>query len=49
MNPVFVFIIIMLAILLWFFLSFSFEPIGRLFYRLWKDAIDEMKDEKDSK
>lgn len=47
MNPAFIFIVILFAVLLWFLLSFAFKPIGKLFYRLWKDAIDAMKDEEE--
>ena len=42
MNPVFVVLVILGTILLWFLLSFAFIPFGRLIYRIWKDAIDEM-------
>ncbi len=42
MNPVFVVLVILGTILLWFLLSFAFIPLGRLIYRIWKDAIDEM-------
>lgn len=45
MNPVFVLIVIVSAVILWFLLSFTFKPIGRLFYRLWKNAVDEMNNE----
>ena len=45
MNPVFIVIVIMVAVLMWFLLSFAFRPIGKLFYRLWKDAIDEINKE----
>lgn len=49
MNPVFIFIVILLAALLWFLLSFMFKPIGKLFYRLWEDAKENMTDESDGK
>lgn len=42
MNPVFLFLVILGAIILWFLLSFVFFPLGRLCYRIWKDAIDEI-------
>lgn len=42
MNPVFIFLVLLGAILLWFLLSFAFRPIGKLFYWLWKDAVDEI-------
>lgn len=49
MNPVFVYIVILLAVLLWFLLSFAFKAVGELFYRIWKDAMDNMSDESESK
>lgn len=45
MNPVFVILVILGAVLLWFLLSFVFFPLGKLIYRLWKDAVDEMNRE----
>lgn len=42
MNPVFWLIIILALALLWFLLSFAFRPIGKVFFRLWKDAFDEI-------
>lgn len=42
MNPTFVILVILAAIAIWFLLSFAFRPIGRLFYRIWKDAVDEI-------
>lgn len=49
MNPVFVFLVILIAVLLWFLLSFAFFPLGKFIHILWKDVIDEMnkKDEKE--
>ena len=50
MNPVFVVLVILGAILLWFLLSFVFFPLGRFIYRIGRDAIDEMnKDDKKEK
>lgn len=50
MNPVFIFLVICGTVLLWFLLSFIFYPLGRLVYRLFKDAIDAMEtgDKKES-
>lgn len=48
-NPVFVILVILGAILLWFLLSFVFYPLGRFLYLLWKDATDEMNREDKSK
>ena len=45
MNPVFVILAILAVIILWFLLSFVFFPFGKLIYRIWKDAIDEMNRE----
>lgn len=42
MNPVFVILIILATILLWFLLSFVFMPLGKLVYRVGKDAVDIM-------
>lgn len=49
MNPAFVILVILGAVLLWFLLSFVFFPLGKVVYRLWKDAIDEInrEDEKE--
>lgn len=45
MNPVFVFLVVLGAVVLWFLLSFVFFPIGKFIYRIGKDAIDEMNRE----
>lgn len=42
MNPVFVLLVILAAVAVWFLLSFAFRPIGKFFYRIWKDAVDEI-------
>lgn len=47
MNPVFILLVIIGVVLLWFLLAFAFKPIGNLFYRLGKDAVDQMSDKKD--
>lgn len=51
MNPVFIFLVILGTVLLWFLLSFTFVPLGKLFYRLWHDVVDEInkKDESEEK
>lgn len=43
MNPVFVILVILGAILLWFLLSFIFFPLGKIIYRIWKDAVNEIE------
>lgn len=45
MNPVLIVLVALGVVLLWFLLSFAFKPIGALFTALWKDAIDEIKEE----
>ena len=45
MNPVFIILVVFGVILLWFLLSFAFRPLGRIIYRIVKDAIDEMNKE----
>lgn len=42
MNPVFILLVILAAIAVWFLLSFAFRPLGKLLYRIWKDAVDEI-------
>lgn len=41
-------LVIIIAALLWFLLSFLFRPIGKLGHRLWKDAKDAMNDDKNN-
>ena len=43
MNPVFVILVILGAILLWFLLSFIFFPLGKIIYGIWKDAVNEIE------
>lgn len=45
MNPVLIILVILLAVALWFLLSFAFKPIGKLFYKIGKEAFDEINDE----
>lgn len=47
MNPVFWLIVIIVMMALWFFGSFVFYPLGLYLYRIWKDAMNNMK--KDNK
>lgn len=40
------YILLFLAIvLLWFLLAFAFKSVGRLGYKIWKDAKDAMTEE----
>lgn len=38
MNPIFIVLVIIAAVLFWFLLSFVFPVLGRLCYRLWSDT-----------
>lgn len=53
MNPALLLIVIILAIVLWFLLSFVFIPLGKFLYRIYKDTLDimnkEFNEEKESK
>lgn len=51
MNPVFVFMVILAAVLLWFLCVFVFKPLGGLLLKLWNDAFEVMneKDKKEEK
>lgn len=52
MNPIFVFLVIIAAILFWFLLSFSFKFFGGIGKRLNDDvkkAMFEEEEEKDEK
>lgn len=42
MNPVFWLLIAIATIFLWFLLAFLYRPIGKFFYRIFKDAFDEI-------
>ena len=43
--PVFIFLVFLIAAILWILLSFTFIPIGRLISRLLGDAKDAMQHE----
>jgi hypothetical protein len=47
MNPALIILVLIAAVVLWFLLSFVFYPLGKLVYRIYKDAVDEInrKDE----
>lgn len=45
MNPVFIILVLFGAVILWFLLSFAFIPLGKLIYKVFKDAIDIMNKE----
>ena len=51
MNPVFIVLVILAAVILWFLLAFAFKPIGKLCSRIAQDAFDQMsnKNEEEEK
>lgn len=46
--PVFYFLVILGMVLFWFIASFLFKPLGRLFRRLWDDAMEEIQEDKNN-
>lgn len=46
MNPVFWLGVIVAGILIWFLCSFMFKGIGKFAYRLFDDAMEEIRDPK---
>ncbi len=47
MNPILIVLAIVMAVAIWFFGSFLFRPIGKLFYRLWEDAEEAINYEEE--
>ncbi len=45
MNPAFILLVLLGAVVVWFLLSFAFIPIGKFIYRIWKDAVDSINKE----
>lgn len=45
--PVFYILVFLAAVLLWFLLSSVFKPLGKLGYRIYKDAEDAITEEDD--
>ena len=47
MNPVFWFLVILIAVSLWFLLAFVFYPLGKFLWKIGSDAKSELdKDDK---
>ncbi len=44
MNPVFIALVILLAVVIWFLLAFAFKPIGKICSKIAEDAFDQMSD-----
>ncbi len=45
MNPVFWLLVVVIAIVLWFFLAFIFHPIGEFMWKIGSDAMEELNKE----
>lgn len=43
MNPAFVILVLLGAVVIWFLLSFVFIPLGKFVHRIYKDAINQME------
>ena len=43
MNPIFIFLVFLVTILIWFLLAFLFKPIGKIIIRLIDDVREAMK------
>lgn len=48
MNPAFVILVLLGAVVLWFLLSFVFIPLGKFVYRIYKDAMNQMERDNDN-
>ena len=44
MNPVFVILVIIVAVILWALLSIIYIPIGKLISKVWNNEKDESED-----
>jgi uncharacterized membrane protein len=45
MNPVFVFLVILFAVILWFLLTFTFIPLGKLIRKILQDTKEVIEKE----
>ena len=43
MNIMFWVLVMLFCVGAWFILAFAFKPIGKLFYKIGKDAMEELK------
>lgn len=44
MPAAFILLVLLGVIALWFILSFLYKPLGKLIWRIGKDAMDEIND-----
>ena len=47
MNPAFIIVVILICVAAWFLASALYKPIGKFFYRIGKDAADELNKKDD--
>lgn len=45
MNPVFIFLVLIGAVIVWFLLSALFYPFGSFLYHIWSNAVDKINKE----
>lgn len=45
MNPVFWFLVILIAVVLWFLLTFVFYPLGKFLWKIGSDTKYELEKE----
>ena len=49
MNWFFWFLVVIGAVFLWFICSFGYKPIGKFFYKIYKDARDIIAGKEENK
>lgn len=49
MNPVFIFLVICAAIIVWFLLYKLFKPLGSFLEQVWENTVNEMKQNEEDK
>lgn len=45
MNPIMLLIVPLIAVIIWFLLAFAYKPLGRFAFKIWEDAMDEIKED----
>ena len=43
MNPAFLILVLLIAVALWFLLSFVFIQLGNFVHSIYKDAVDQIE------
>lgn len=47
--PAFVILVAIGCVAVWFLLSWLYKPVGQFFYRIYRDAINELTENKEKK